>query len=92
MSTMAVTVSITVMCQFAVRHACVCCARPIGPVLGTRAIPFHQSQKPVSAVRRDTRNPATITSVAATKKSCAARPWSLCAATYDTRSNPAAST
>ncbi len=71
MSVMAVTVSITVACQLIVRQTWVCFALPIGPLLRSRGIPFHQSMKPVSAAPRLTMNPATITNVAATKKSCA---------------------
>ncbi len=67
------TVTITAMCQFAVRHTCVWCACPSGPVL-RRACPFHQSQKPVVAVASETTPPAIRTIVPATKKSCATAP------------------
>ena len=68
---MAVTVSITVACQLIVRHTCVCLAVPIGPDLRSRGMPFHQSMNPVSAAPRLTMKPATITNVAAAKKSWA---------------------
>jgi hypothetical protein len=70
-SVIAVTVSITVACQLIVRQTCVCLALPMGPLFRSRGIPFHQSMKPVSAAPRLTMNPATITKVAAAKKSCA---------------------
>ena len=69
--TIAVTVSITVMCQLAVRHTCVCSARPMNPVDVSLGRPFHQSQKPVIAVPSDTIAPATMTNSAARLKSCA---------------------
>ena len=68
-SVIAVTVSITVACQLIVRQTWVCLALPIGPLFRSRGIPFHQSMNPVSAAPRLTMNPATITNVAATKKS-----------------------
>ena len=58
--TMAVVVSISVACQLIVRHTCVCLARPSQPA-GSRSMPFHQSQNPVSAVATETIAPATIT-------------------------------
>jgi hypothetical protein len=60
------------MWRFAVRHTCVCFARPMTPDVRSRSSPFHQSQKPVSAVPSDTIRPTTVTKVPATKKSLAA--------------------
>ncbi len=81
--------TITVACQLMVRQTCVCFARPIGPVDLFLGIPFHQSKNPVITARRPTAYPATITKVAATKKSRAF--GSDDAEKYEIRSNTAAS-
>ena len=81
MSTMTipVTVSMTVMCQFAVRRAWL-----------PGDVDRHQSQKPVRAARSDTIAPAMITCVPVTKKS---RPIDESSpATREITSNTAAST
>jgi len=74
MSVIAVTINITVACQLIVRQTWVCLALPIGPLFRSRGMPFHQSMNPVSAAPRLTMKPATITNVAATKKSLALPP------------------
>ena len=90
---MAVTVSITVMCQLAVRHTCVCSALPINPVDRSRGRPFHQSQKPVIAVASERIAPAMMTNVAARERSCATvLAESPLAATNEMTSKTAAST
>ena len=83
------TVTMTVACQLIVRQTCVRFARPIGPDRRSRGMPFHQSRKPVSAAPRLTTNPATITNVAAAKKSCALA--SSAGETYEITSKTAAS-
>jgi hypothetical protein len=49
------------MCQFAVRHTCVCFAFPSTPFERSRSSPFHQSQNPVSAVGNEISAPAIKT-------------------------------
>src|SRR5215212_4867013 len=94
--TMAVTVSMTVMCQFAVLQTWLCLATPIGPVDRSRGRPFHQSQNPVRAVGSEITAPATMAMDPAAKKSCATlafpSPITSDAATNETTSQNAAST
>src|SRR3954452_16177363 len=86
--TIAVTVSMIVMCQFAVRQTCVCFALRIMPLDRSRSSPFHQSQNPVVAVPIDAIAPAMIVYVAATNASCAPEPLRI----TDSRSKAAART
>jgi diacylglycerol kinase family enzyme len=96
MITMAVTVSMTVMCQFAVLQTWLCLATPIGPVDRSRGRPLHQSQNPVRAVGSEITAPAMMAMDPAAKKSCATlafpSPIASDAATNETTSQNAAST
>ena len=96
MITIAVAVSMTVMCQFAVLQTWLCLATPMGPLDRSRGTPFHQSQNPVKAVGTDITAPAMIAIDPAAKKSWATlafpSPSASDAATKETTSQNAART